>query len=211
VTARQERGLNARWQRWARVPFGRQQVSGKRPAARVTTPQQARDEEIEAFFVAHRKAVRRCLIAYGCEEHEADDLVQDTILAVREYWERVRTLERPVAYWFKVAIRQLRRVQGERARRYCTGDHHERLMTLPDPVDAPAVVDRRQALMVLIRELPPRQRHVLWLRLAEGFSVAETAAILDIRPGTVKSQLHDAKKRLEELLRKDGDIWEDLQ
>ena len=116
-----------------------------------------------------------------------------------------------MAYWFKVAIRRLRRVQGERARHYGNGDHYEHLLAVPDPVDAPAVVDRRQALQVLIRELPPRQRQVLWLRLAEGFSEAETAAILDIRPGTVKSHLHDAKKRLEELLRKDGDIWEDLQ
>ena len=48
------------------------------------------------------------------------------------------------------------------------------------PGDQFAAVDRRQALMAQLRELPPRQRQVLWLRLAEDFSESETAEILGI-------------------------------
>ena len=66
----------------------------------------------------------------------------------------------------------------------------------------------REALTVLLRGLPVGQRQVLWLREAAGFSVAETAMILDLRPGTVKSQLNAAKKRLEELHRANGAKWE---
>jgi len=40
------------------------------------------------------------------------------------------------------------------------------------------------------------------LRRGAGFSVAETAQILSISNGTVKSQLHDAIARMEELERK---------
>ncbi len=49
---------------------------------------------------------------------------------------------------------------------------------------------------------------MLWLREAAGFSVAETAMILDLRPGTVKSQLHAAKKSMKELLRANSGAWE---
>ena len=49
---------------------------------------------------------------------------------------------------------------------------------------------------------------MLWLREAAGFSVAETAMILDLRAGTVKSQLNAAKRRLKELRRTNGGVWE---
>jgi DNA-directed RNA polymerase specialized sigma24 family protein len=77
--------------------------------------------------------------------------------------------------------------------------------SLDDPCGG---VDLRQALTVVLRALPAGQRQVLWLREAAGFSVAETAMILDLRPGTVKSQLNAAKKRLKELRRTNDGGWE---
>ena len=65
-----------------------------------------------------------------------------------------------------------------------------------------------QGALALLHELPLRQRQVLWLRRAATFTEAETAQILSIRPGTVKSQLHDAEIRLRELLQKSSDTWE---
>ena len=76
------------------------------------------------------------------------------------------------------------------------------------PDDPSGEVDLRTALTVLLRGLPPGQRQVLWLREAARFSVAETAMILDLRPGTVKSQLNAAKKRLKELHRTSSGRWE---
>lgn len=171
-------------------------------------PTPNRDEEIEAFFAAHHRSVRGLLIACGCEDHEADDVVQDTLLVIREkYWERVRTLDKPVAYWCKIALRRYWRLQAARARWFAAGDHHELLVAVADPVDATENVDRKHALMALIRQLPPRQRQVVWLREVVGLREAETAKILAIQPGTVKSHLHDGKARLEELLRKDDETW----
>jgi RNA polymerase sigma factor (sigma-70 family) len=173
-----------------------------------TTHQQDPDTEITAFFAEYHKKIHRFLVANGCEEHEAHDIVQDTILAVRQQWERVRTLEKPVAYWYKAAIRRLRRVQGERARRYAAGDPDEHLLTMADPVNAPANVNLRVAMVAMLRDLPTGQRQVLWLRAVAGFSESQTAEIMSIRPGTVKSQLHDARARMEELRRKYCDVWE---
>lgn len=169
---------------------------------------QSRDQEITAFYSAYRLPIRRYLIACGCPEHEADDVLQETIVSIRGRWEHVRTLEKPVAYWYKAAGRLFRREQAIRARHYCPGNHEEQLLAVPDPANDTEAADRRTVLMAAMRELPPRLRQVFWLRLAAGFSEAETAEILSIRVGSVKRSLYDARARLKELLEKDSDTWD---
>jgi len=172
-------------------------------------PEDSRDKEVGELYVAYRKGVRAYLInSVGCPEHEADDVLQDTILIVRDRWDQIRILEKPAAYWFKIAGRRARRLQGQRARRGCGLDSHDLLHAVPSPDDPCGGVDLRGALTVVLRGLPAGQRQVLWLREAAGFSVAETAMILGLRPGTVKSQLNAAKRRLKELLRTNGGVWE---
>lgn len=169
------------------------------------------DEEISQFYAAHHNAVRGFLVyACGCPEPDADDIVQDTILVIRErHWPTVRTFEKPEAYWFKAAQRRCHRILSQRAKRIIMdGELGYRLLGIADPVDQFTAVDRREALIARIRELPPRQRQVLWLRMAEDFSESDTAEILGISGGSVKRQLHDARERLRELLRNDGVTWE---
>ncbi len=169
------------------------------------------DEEISQFYLRHHKAVCGFLVyACGCPESDAEDIVQDTILAIRgRYWPTVRALEKPEAYWYKAAERRCRRLLGQRVKRIAEGDPAEMLLSMAHPADQFVAVDRRHALLTRIRELPPRQRQVLWLRLAEDFSGTDTAEILDISVGTVNRQLHDAKKRMQDLLRNDGATWEE--
>ncbi len=47
-----------------------------------------------------------------------------------------------------------------------------------------------------VLDLPERQRHVVALRYYEGLSVAETAAVMGVSEGTVKSQCSRALSRL---------------
>ena len=171
-------------------------------------PEDPRDKEVGELYVAYRQGVRAYLInSVGYPEHEADDVLQDTILIVRDRWDQIRILEKPAAYWYKIAGRRARRLQGQRARRGCGLDPHDLLHAVPSPDDPCGGVDLRAALTVVLRGLPAGQRQVLWLREAAGFSVAETAMILDLRPGTVKSQLNAAKKRLKELHRANSGRW----
>jgi len=55
-------------------------------------------------------------------------------------------------------------------------------------VDGASAVDERDAMWSALATLPPRQRAVLVLRYYEDLSEAEIARVLDVTPGTVKSQ-----------------------
>ena len=64
--------------------------------------------------------------------------------------------------------------------------------------DAAAVLDQRQELEILteaVRALPDRCRHVIMLRYLKGCSYKEIAALLDISPETVKTQIATGVRR----------------
>lgn len=184
-------------------------------ANRGTAPAQAlpdtdaRDAEIAAFYDEHRIAIRRYLTGpLRCAEHEAEDIVQDTALVLRDRWDLIRTLDKPVAYWFKIAGRRFRRMQGQSGRHRSDADPHEIILSTPARGGLSEEIVQCLAIQAAFRELPAGQRQVLWLRYAADLSEAETADILNLRPGTVKSQLHDAKTRMKVLLCKHGVTWE---
>ena len=162
----------------------------------------AQDAEVAEFFATHRLRILRYLMGlYGCSEPDADDVVQETIVLIRQHWKQIRTYQKPEAYWYKIASRQYQRWQGERAREHAYPDPEEYLRAVADLTDGAENVNRGMVAMPILRELPLKQRQVFWLREAAGFSTEETAKIMSISAGTVKSQLHDAKEGLKKLLR----------
>jgi RNA polymerase sigma factor (sigma-70 family) len=166
----------------------------------------AADEEIARFYEKHRDTVHRFLVGvYRCPAHDAEDIIQDTIMAIRmRYWPTVRTRDKPVAYWFKMAAREYVRRSRFQAARFVGGDPSERLLGVADPADQFAAADLREVLNAAFAELPAGQQQVLWLRVIADFSEAGTAEILGISIGSVKAQLHHARKRMRERLRNDS-------
>jgi len=70
----------------------------------------------------------------------------------------------------------------------------------PGPGEATAVVDQRDQLIRLLRQLPPRQRAVIVLRYWEQRSEAEVAELLGCTEGTVKSAASRGLHKLRELV-----------
>jgi RNA polymerase sigma-70 factor, ECF subfamily len=68
----------------------------------------------------------------------------------------------------------------------------------PSPEGQAVAADERRRLLELVEALPEDQRLVVALRTFLDLSEQETAAVLGVRPGTVKSRLSRALERLRE-------------
>ena len=70
----------------------------------------------------------------------------------------------------------------------------------PDPSAALQRHETRDAVRRHIAELPEDHRTVLLLRDIEGLDTEETARLLGLTPGAVKTRLHRARQALRALL-----------
>ena len=70
--------------------------------------------------------------------------------------------------------------------------------TTPD--DAAARREQRTRIAHALQALPPHHRAIIMLSDVEGLSYREIAEVLDVPMGTVMSRLHNARKRLREIL-----------
>src|SRR5688500_18079797 len=92
---------------------------------------------------------------------------------------------------------------------------HPQLLALPDlatigPENAASSRDLLRILQAAIDRLPEEFRQVFMLRGVEQLSIAETAELLEIKPATVKTRFHRARRMLQELLqRKLDDVARD--
>ena len=115
------------------------------------------------------------------------DAMQETFIVVLR---NLVTLREPAAFrgWVRrIAVREaLRIVNGDRE--IAVGDVTE-LPHVPAIADLDTAIDVHDALV----ELSPLQRAVLVLRDLEDLSEDQTAALLGVEVGTVKSRLHRAR------------------
>ena len=66
--------------------------------------------------------------------------------------------------------------------------------------DAAAAKEERELVRKFIDELPDNYRNVVLLRDIEGIDTEDTAKMLDLTPGAVKTRLHRARLALRQLL-----------
>ncbi len=64
---------------------------------------------------------------------------------------------------------------------------------------------RAEALWAAVRQLPDKQRDAVLLVYGEEFSHAEAAEIMSVAEATVSWHIHEAKKRLKQLMRASGE------
>jgi RNA polymerase sigma-70 factor (sigma-E family) len=111
----------------------------------------------------------------------AEDLVQDTYLALYRRFGETLTVAAPVAYARRAIVNaHISRGRARAAHEVVSAD-------LPDAAADCIDGGDQDAMWRLLGALPARQRAVLVLRYYADLSEAEIAAALDCRPGTVRS------------------------
>lgn len=154
-------------------------------------------ESFTEIVSGHLTWLRRLAYAVSGDWDRGDDLVQDVLIKLYRSWP-LRD-EGAVEAWLRTAL--IRRWTDET--RSAWWRRERPTAELPDLPDRAGVADEPQSAVRLLALLPPRQRACLVLRFLEDRSVAETAAILKVSEGTVKSA---TSRALEALRRKVSDV-----
>lgn len=135
----------------------------------------------------------------------AEELCQDAFARLCESpreLDRSRSL-RPLVLTVvrHLAVNELRRVRPESLDDAVEHGHEPLDHAAPDPLEALAVDERKQALRAALAELSPRWRAMVYLRDGLELSYAEIADVVDTTTDVVRVTLHRARQRVRELLR----------
>ena len=151
------------------------------------------------FVLARQTHLRRIAYSLCGDWHQAEDLLQSSLVKLYVAWPRVRRDGREEAYARQVIVR----TSIDEHRR---AHNRERpgLDGLDPAAREPVSAEDRTELVTALQSLPEMQRKVVVLRHWLGFSVTETAAELAISEGTVKSHSSRGLAHLRDLVAEPG-------
>lgn len=145
-------------------------------------------------FVATRwGALQRYAYLLTGDQQAAEDVVQIALEKCWRRWSAIRS-NSPEAY-VRAAVANTA-ASRRRRRRFAESPLDDVVHPPIDPGDHAEAHALRAGLWPALASLPPRRRAVVVLRVWEDRSVAETAGILGISAGAVKSQLSKAMTQL---------------
>src|SRR6266508_6549493 len=159
-------------------------------------------EGLREFVVARGPALSRTAYLLTGDHHLAEDLLQHALVKTAAHWRRVVVGGNPEGYVRRVMINE--RTSRWRRRRYVevrglAADEVLAAGLASGSGDEAEAAVRRVGLRRALSALPARQRAAVVLRFFEDLTEAQTAELLGVSVGTVKSQTHDALKRLRAL------------
>ncbi|WP_435746746.1 SigE family RNA polymerase sigma factor [Nocardioides sp. SYSU DS0663] len=145
----------------------------------------SRDAEFTEWLAVRQPALLRTAYLLAGDRHAAEDLLQTSLAKLYLSWDRVRDREAVDAYARRIMVNENTSLWRRpwRRREHVSDD-------VPEP---PPWTDRYDdgsdgVLWELVQSLPRRARAVVVLRYYEQLTEAETAEVLGISVGTVKSQ-----------------------
>ncbi len=163
-----------------------QLMAGSRPRTGIGVGGSAeRDAEFTAYLNARQPSLLRTAYLLTGDRHQAEDVLQTSLAKLYLAWHKVNDRNSVDAYVRRIMVNENNSLwrRGWKKREYAAeqlpeGDPHH------DAYDE----GLSTALWAVVQTLPPKARAVVVLRYYEQMSEAETADVLGISVGTVKSQ-----------------------
>ena len=138
------------------------------------------------------------LISMGASRADAEDAAQEAMILAWEKWESVRD---PAAWIRTVAVRAY--IKRARARGNQAVSLEESAYEPAADGDLGIFAAEQQHVLRLLRGLPPGQRTVAAL-FYDGLTCEEIAELVERSPGTVRSQLRNARNSLKGMMLSGG-------
>lgn len=144
------------------------------------------DERFDELVAEHGQKLLRLAIMLTGNRHDAEDVVQDALIAVAERWDAASP---------KSGYAYLKKAVSNRAIDVMRKRHDILTDTLPEhSIDDPRFLrmDEDRAFFERLTVLPVRQRAVLILRFYADLDDREAGRILGCSAATIRSQAHRA-------------------
>jgi len=162
--------------------------------ATVTSETDERPSMFEEFFEAERTRLLRALYLLTGNREEAEEVLQESFIAVWERWDRVGAMDDPTGYLFRTALNRYRsrvRRAGRTARK-AVGQAHGG--------DGFAEAEDRVEIARALADLSPRRREAIVLTELLGYGSAEAGRLMGVADATVRRLAQDARAELKTTL-----------
>jgi RNA polymerase sigma-70 factor (ECF subfamily) len=149
-------------------------------------------DAFEAFFHRHQAFIYRTAYGLTGDPGSAEEVTQDTFMRAYRHRAVLRLDVSPLPWLHRVTLNLCYTRLGRKRLAIERMPEEQRNVTdhEPEPQEWAERHETARQLRVGLAQLPEIHRSVVVLRYLHGLSLSEVAAILGIRPGTVKSRLH---------------------
>jgi RNA polymerase sigma-70 factor (ECF subfamily) len=160
-----------------------------------------RAARLERLYQAHASRVFGVCLRMTGDRGRATELAQDVFVRAWEKLDLLRDETDAGAWLGRIATNVVLNARRAERRRWARVEPVEDLAALaPVTLRTPLPV-RRMDFDAAIRGLPERARMVYVLHDVEGYAHDEVAAMMGVAAGTVRAQLHRARRLMREALR----------
>jgi RNA polymerase sigma-70 factor (sigma-E family) len=143
------------------------------------------DRAVTALFGEHYLSLVRLAAFLVRDIATAEEVVQDSFLAMHSAWSRLRESDKALAYLRHSVVNRSRSVL--RHRLVVDRNAPSPAPDMPSAEQGALSLLERSAVVAALLSLPPRQREVLVLRYYGELSEAQIASAMGISKGAVKS------------------------
>ena len=161
----------------------------------VAEPRLSRDELVAVLYHRHRAELVRLAFGLLGDRADAEEVVQDAFAAVLRRWSSLRDVHSAPGYLRTAAVNGVR----ARWRRRRVRDLASKTLRRDQAPDERDVVEQ-SVVLAAVSQLPMRKRACVLLRYYADLSEVETAVVLGVTVGTVKSQTSKALSQLATLI-----------
>lgn len=169
--------------------------------------QQARSGNQLAFrrlVEQHEQQVRATVVGMLGDQPEAVDVAQEVFIRFYKSLDNFKGDAKLSTYLTRIAINLSLNELKKRKRKFSwlsfSREGEEAELQIEDRHENPERADKREMIQKALQQIEPEFRAVVILRLVDGYSVKETAELLDLPEGTVASRLARGQKKLKNLL-----------
>jgi len=143
------------------------------------------ERTVTALYAEHYTALVRLAMLLVHDEPTAEEVVQDSFVAMQGGWRRLRDTDKALSYLRQAVVNRSRSVLRHRS--VVDKNAPKPAPDMPSAEQGALARFERTAVVDALRGLPPRQREVLVLRYYADLSEAQIAQMMGITRGAVKS------------------------